>query len=136
MTSILLLIGVGAALAVLAILTKIYAGGPKKAEKWEKGEILKQLLALSEQQSASPDASPPGRKLRLAFTPATRGDPLRKGTLAQRNQSDAKIDEEIRQRAYQLYQERGGAKGDPTDDWLQAKKEVLSRKAKAGKTSS
>jgi hypothetical protein len=153
MTGILVLIGIGTALAVFAILTETYAGGPRKAEKWEKGEIIKQLLALSEGKSASPSTSSPARNLRSASTPATRGDPPQKGTLQQHNskhshasptppipvrpnQSDAKIEEEIRQRAYQLYQERGGAEGDPNDDWLQAKKEVLSHKAKAGKVSS
>jgi hypothetical protein len=48
----------------------------------------------------------------------------------------AEIEEQIRQRAYELYQERGGVDGDPTDDWLQAKEDVLSAKAKAAKISS
>src|SRR5438876_2443755 len=53
-------IGVMTALAVFAILAKTCAGGPKKAEKWEKGEIIKQLLALSDgENSSSAIASPP-----------------------------------------------------------------------------
>jgi hypothetical protein len=44
-------IGVVVALAVLAILAKTYLAAPKKAEKWEKGEILKQLLELSEREN-------------------------------------------------------------------------------------
>jgi hypothetical protein len=51
---------------------------------------------------------------------------------AKPNQTEPLIEEKIRQCAYELYQARGGASGDPTDDWLQAKQEVLSRKAKAG----
>jgi hypothetical protein len=35
-----------------------------------------------------------------------------------------------------LYQERGGMDGDPTDDWLQAKENVLGSTAKAATTSS
>jgi hypothetical protein len=149
-----LLIGVGTALAVFAILAKT-RGETKKAQKWEKGEIIKQLLALSERESkVSAIASPPARNLRPTFTPTTRGD-SRKGTFLQPNskrtyshksptppisrrpsRTDAEIEGEIRQRAYELYQERGAVEGDPTDDWLQAKKEVLSHKAKAGTTSS
>jgi Protein of unknown function (DUF2934) len=52
------------------------------------------------------------------------------------NRPDADIEEKTRQRAYELYQERGGVDGNPTDDWLQAKQEVLSHKARAGTTSS
>jgi len=145
-------IGGGTALAVFAIWAKTYAGEAQKAEKWERGEIIKQLLALSEQENrVSAIASPPTRNMQLASTPAARNGTLRKGALRHHkpkqrysntrpppplrpNQSNAKIEEEIRQRAYELYQERGGVEGNPTDDWLQAKKEVLSHKAKAGTT--
>ena len=33
-------------------------------------------------------------------------------------------DEEIAVRAYHIYLERGQAEGDPTDDWLQAEREL------------
>lgn len=33
-------------------------------------------------------------------------------------------DEEIAVRAYHIYLERGGAEGNPDDDWLQAKREL------------
>jgi len=52
------------------------------------------------------------------------------------NLMDAEIEEQIRQRAYELYLERGGVDGNATDDWLQAKEEVLSSKGKAATTSS
>src|SRR5436189_2393844 len=52
------------------------------------------------------------------------------------NRPDADIEEKTRQRAYELYQERGGVDGNPTDDWLQAKQEVLRHKARAGTPSS
>ena len=154
MTSILI-ISVTTALVVLAILAKKWAGGPKKAKKSEKGEILKQLLALSEgENSASAITSPPARSLQPAST-FTRSGALRNsksrehnfkrkdfplrpnpGISPKPNQIDAEIQEHIRQRAYELYQERGGVAGNPTDDWQQATEEVLSGKVKRGTASS
>ena len=145
-------IGVVTGLAVLAILAKTCAGKPKKAEKWEKGEIIKQLLALSNvEDSSSAITSPPARSAGSASTSAKRNETLRRGASRERNskrryspasskppislktnQPDAKIEEKIRQRAYELFQERGGVNGNPTDDWLQAKQEVLGHKARAG----
>ena len=127
-------IAVVTTLAVFSILAKICAGKPKRAEKWEKGEIIKQLLALSDGENRSPCS---------VSTLATCSNTSRKDTSvgsSQRpissNQANAQIEEKIRQRAYELYQERGGVNGNPTDDWLQAKQEVLSRKARAGSKSS
>src|SRR5437879_9958762 len=63
-------IGVMTALAVFAILAKTCAGGPKKAEKWEKGEIIKQLLALSDgENSSAAIASPPARSRSAPLQP-------------------------------------------------------------------
>ncbi|HYL16759.1 MAG TPA: DUF2934 domain-containing protein [Terriglobales bacterium] len=143
---VFIFMGVVIALAVFAILAKACAGEPKRAEKWEKGEIIKQLLALSEcENSISAIASPPARGLRLASTSATRNDTLRKCTHREHpnppiplrpNPTDAHIEEQVRQRAYELYQRRGGVDGNATDDWLQAKEEVLGNKAKPGLTPS
>jgi Protein of unknown function (DUF2934) len=148
----LLIIGVGAALTILAFLAKKYAGGPDKAEKWEKAKIMKQLLALSEQEErALASVSPPGGNPQLESPSVIRSDSLRKGTFRQHKaknshssstnpipprsaRADAKVEEEIRQRAYQLYQERGGGVGKAADDWLRAKKEVLRQKANSGRT--
>ena len=49
------------AIAVLALVAKLLADKPKRAEKWEKAEIMKQLLALSESENSV-----------LATTPSTR----------------------------------------------------------------
>jgi len=144
------------AVAAVAILAKAYSGEPKRAEKWEKGEIIKQLVALSERENnTSRIASPPARRLPLVPTSATRSDTLRKCTYRKPNSklscspmnpkshiplrpnlTDAEIEERIRQRAYELCQERGGVDGDQTDDWLRAKEEVLSSKGKGATTSS
>jgi hypothetical protein len=153
---VFIFMGIVAALAVFAILAKTCAGQPKRAEKWEKAEIIKQLVALSEREnSTSAITSPPARSLRLSPISATRSDTLRKCMYREHNPKlrcsslspnssvplrpnlmDAEIEEQIRQRAYELYQERGGVDGDPTDDWRQAKEEVLSSRAKAAATSS
>lgn len=57
----ILIIGVVATLAVLAILSKTWAGEPKKAKKSEKAEIIRQLLALSEHENRIAAAAPPVR---------------------------------------------------------------------------
>lgn len=151
----LVFIAVVTTLAVFTILAKTCAGKTKKAEKWEKGEIIKQLLALSERDnSSSVVAASPAKGPRSASNSAICGDTSRKGKsrgrnskedtrtraqpsiLPRPNQADAQIEETIRQRAYELYQKRGQVNGSPTDDWLQAKQEVLSRKARAGNGSS
>jgi Protein of unknown function (DUF2934) len=154
MTNIVLIFMGIIALAVFAILVKTCLGEPKKAEEWEKGQIIKQLLALSEREnSISAIASPPVRSPRIRSASAARNDPSRNTTCRDDNSkrsysplspnspvplrpNDVEIEEQIRQRAFELYQERGGAAGNPKDDWLQAKREVLSRKAKAARTSS
>ena len=53
------------------------------------------------------------------------------------NLTDAEIEEQVRHRAYELYEGRGWTDGNAVDDWLQAKEEVLgSREAKAATSSS
>ncbi len=37
------------------------------------------------------------------------------------------LDDEIRRRAYELYEERKGAPGNEQEDWLRAESEVLAR---------
>ena len=49
MTTIVL-VGVAIALVLFAIIVKARAGKPKRLEKGEKAQILKQLLALSERE--------------------------------------------------------------------------------------
>jgi hypothetical protein len=38
---------------------------------------------------------------------------------------DRSVEERIRERAYQLYLERGGTVSDPVNDWLRAEREVI-----------
>jgi hypothetical protein len=45
------------------------------------------------------------------------------------NNSPADLEAKIRERAYQLYQERGSAPGSENEDWLAAEREVLARQS-------
>ena len=57
--------------------------------------------------------------------------------VSRRTLTDRKIEEQIRQRAYVLYEGRGRTDGRALDDWLQAEREVLTlREGKAATTSS
>ena len=50
---------------------------------------------------------------------------------------DVEVEEQIRQRAYQLYEKRGRVDGNAVEDWLIAEEEVLgSKQAKAATASS
>lgn len=68
MTTIVL-VGGASALAVFAILVKARAGKPKKAQKKEKAEIVKRLLALSERENIVKGTS---RQQSLSQSPAPR----------------------------------------------------------------
>jgi hypothetical protein len=70
MTSIVC-IGVVIALGGFVIVLKTYTGQPKKAQKWEKADIMKQLLALSEGESVVP-ANAPARSRTPRAIPGTR----------------------------------------------------------------
>ena len=52
MTSIIL-VGVAGALATLVVAMKARAGKTRKADRWEKAEIVKRLLALSEGENTT-----------------------------------------------------------------------------------
>jgi len=45
-------------------------------------------------------------------------------------ESASEIQEKIRRRAYELYEERGRSDGHDLEDWLQAESEVTQQKAK------
>ena len=48
----------------------------------------------------------------------------------QTTESSIDLQEQIRLRAYQLYEQRGSEHGRDLDDWLQAESEVTQQKAK------
>jgi hypothetical protein len=57
----IIVIGAVASLAMFAILLKLSDADPKRAEKTEKGEIIKQLLALSELENRNSASARPAR---------------------------------------------------------------------------
>ena len=46
---------------------------------------------------------------------------------AKKNVVPINLEDEIRRRAYELFEQRAGSPGSEKDDWLQAENEVLSR---------
>lgn len=77
----IVLIGAVTTLAMFAILLKLSAGEPKKAEKLEKGDVIKQLLALSEleERGAKKKKTPtlPGPPTGVNATPPRQSSPTK-----------------------------------------------------------
>ncbi|GAC1682445.1 MAG: hypothetical protein NVS9B3_00040 [Gemmatimonadaceae bacterium] len=73
----------------------------------------------STRNAASPDG-----------TPRTKGDrEAKRGVSPNADRAAAPSDEEIRQRAYDLYLSRGGESGNALDDWFQAEQSLLAERA-------
>jgi hypothetical protein len=51
---------------------------------------------------------------------------LKKGAQQKEELLDSTRKQEIRNRAYEIYLQRGGQPGDEVDDWLQAERELAS----------
>jgi len=65
------------AILLLLLLVKFPARKPKRAEKWEKAEIMRKLLALSEQEMAGKSAMGPARTRPAVSRPAPGRAPMR-----------------------------------------------------------
>jgi hypothetical protein len=63
------------AILVLMLVMKLFTTKPKRAEKWEKAEIMKQLLALSEEEEKRRLAAPVTRAKAQPVRPAARSTP-------------------------------------------------------------
>ena len=74
--------------------------------------MAKRSTASTENPDAGGPARPKARKTRTAATPGSAPP-----------SSGPSVDE-IRRRAYERYQERGGNHGQHFDDWLEAEKEL------------
>ena len=57
------------------------------------------------------------------------------GTAREAAIEEVSIEEQIRQRAYQLYVERGNQSGSEVDDWLQAEQEIMQAREAASSES-
>jgi hypothetical protein len=60
----------------------------------------------------------------------TRKTPTPLRTINQTTESTSDLQEQIRRRAHELYEQRGRDDGHELDDWLQAESEVTQQKAK------
>ena len=60
----IIVVGAVTALAMFAILLKLFTGDPPETEKLQKGDIIKQLLALSELDSRTGEKSKPPARTR------------------------------------------------------------------------
>ena len=60
------------AIAVLALVAKLCFSKPKRAEKWEKAESMRQLLELSERENGKPANAPSVRLRPAAVRPTNR----------------------------------------------------------------
>ena len=69
------------ATAALFLLTPLGRPRRKRAEKWEKAEIMRQLLALSEKETGARPATPPARSRPAASRPAPTRAPMRPANL-------------------------------------------------------
>ena len=57
-------------------------------------------------------------------------DATKKSTVPTTTNAGSSLEEEIRRRAYQLYEERGRGDGHDLDDWLSAEAEISGTRAK------
>lgn len=57
-------------------------------------------------------------------------NPHKKSPVSVATESHANLEEEIRRRAYELYEERGREDGHDLDDWLCAEAEITSEPVK------
>jgi hypothetical protein len=71
-------IGVVTALVAFAVVLKVWAREPKKAQKAEKAAIMKQLLALSESENAVPLVAHSRPQSQTGTRRAKAGKPRRK----------------------------------------------------------
>ncbi len=80
----------------------------------------------------APEVAPAGTAPESKVTPPSRvaTEPkkfeLRK-TEPRKNVVPINLEDEIRRRAYELYQQRGAGSGSEADDWLAAEREVMQR---------
>lgn len=69
------------ATAALLLLTPLGRRRPKRAEKWEKAEIMRKLLALSEQEARSKTATASARPRPAVSRPLPARAPMRPANL-------------------------------------------------------
>jgi hypothetical protein len=76
-------------------------------------------------RAKTPRATPPANKQVLTMPEATSTAQVR--THSTSNSPTVDLEAQVRQRAYQLFQERGCTPGHENEDWLQAEHEIMAR---------
>jgi len=77
-------------------------------------------------RAKTPRATTPPNKQVLTMPEATSTPQPRKAA-SSANTQNVDLEAQVRQRAYELYQERGCTPGQENEDWLQAEREVMAR---------
>ena len=77
-------------------------------------------------ETASAGAQPETKIKETKITPENRKFDVHK-TEPRKNVVPINLEDEIRRRAFELYQQRGSASGSEAEDWLAAEREVLQR---------
>jgi len=77
-------------------------------------------------KAKTPRATTPSNKQVLTMPEITPTPQPRKAS-SSANTQNVDLEGQIRQRAYELYQERGYTAGQENEDWLQAEREVMAR---------
>lgn len=83
--------------------------------------------AATIESAVTPAASVPAEPETVKTAPVSLGAVIKNSA-----KTSVNLDEEIRRRAYELYQQRNGTSGDPNKDWFIAEREVRARHAAAG----
>ena len=83
--------------------------------------------ALSAKSAAGPETTPGSKpETRPEATTTTKMFEVRKPDI-RKNVVPINLEDEIRRRAYELYQQRGPGLGNEADDWFTAEREVMQR---------
>jgi hypothetical protein len=77
-------------------------------------------------RAKTPRATTSPKKQVLTMPEVTSTQQIRKASPSANSQT-LELEGQIRQRAYELYQERGCTSGQENEDWLRAEREVLAR---------
>lgn len=72
----------------------------------------------------------PSNKQVITMPEAGSITPVRKAA-SLTNPAPMEIEDQIRRRAYELYEERGRTSGQENEDWLRAEHEILARKTRS-----
>ncbi|MFZ0291078.1 MAG: DUF2934 domain-containing protein [Candidatus Sulfotelmatobacter sp.] len=75
---------------------------------------------------AAPETAPTDVRPETKITPEPKKFEVRK-TEPRKNVVPINLEDEIRRRAYELYQQRGSGSGSEAEDWLTAEREVMQR---------